>query len=94
MSFGGLFVPGMESFSQFLGLSSDLHDVFGSLFEAFECGQASSHTDPMLKRVKRASLTSSQVAASPRLERMTDQVAPMRSWHHVILLLSSSTSPS
>ena len=60
----------------------------------FSTAQASSLTDPMPKRVRRASLASSQVAASSRLERMRDPLALIRSWHHVILLVSSSTSPS
>ena len=56
--------------------------------------QASSFTDPMPKRVRKVSLASSQVVASSRLERMPDPVATMRSWHHVILFVSSPTSPS
>ena len=50
----------------------------------FSAAQASSLSDPMPKRLRRASLASSQVAASSRLERMPDPVAPMRSWHHVV----------
>ena len=61
---------------------------------SFNAAQASSLTDPMPKRVRRASFASSQVAASSRLDRMPDPVVPMRSWHHVILLVSSPTSPS
>ena len=60
----------------------------------FSAAQASSLTDPIPKQVRRASLASSQVAASSRLERMPDPVAPLRSWHHMILLVSSLTSPS
>ena len=67
---------------------------FVPFLRPFSAAQASSFTDPMPKRVRRASLAFSQVAASPRLDRMPDPVMPMRSWHHVILLVSSSTSPS
>ena len=60
----------------------------------FSAAPASSLTDPMPKRVRRASLASSQVASSSKLERMPDPFAPMRSWHHVILFVSLPTSPS
>ena len=60
----------------------------------FRVAQASSLTDPMPKQVRRVSLASSQVVALSKLEGMPDLVAPMRSWHHVILFVSSPTSPS
>ena len=56
--------------------------------------QASSLTEPMPRRESGASLAASQEASSSRLERMLEPVAPMRSWHQVILLASSPTSPS
>ena len=56
--------------------------------------QASSLTEPMPRRVSRASFASSQAASSSKLERMLEPVAPMKSWHQVILLVSSPTSPS
>ena len=43
--------------------------------------------------MRRASFASSQVAASSRLARIPELVVPMRSWHQVILLVSSVTSP-
>ena len=64
------------------------------LFRVLSAPQASSLIDPMPRRVSRASFASSQVASSSRLERMQEPVAPMRSWHQVILLVSSPTSPS
>ena len=63
-------------------------------FRVLSAAQASSLTDPMPRRVSRASFASSQVASSSRLERMPEPVVPMRSWHQVILLVSSPTSPS
>ena len=62
-------------------------------FKFLRAAQASSLTEPMTRRVSRASFASSQVASSSKLERMLETVAPMRSWHKVILLVAS-TSPS
>ena len=58
-------------------------------FRFLSAAQASSLTDPMPRRVSRASFVSSQVASSSKLKRMLEPVAPMRSWHQVILLVSS-----
>ena len=63
-------------------------------FRFLSAAQASPLTDPMPRRVSRASFASSQVASSSKLERMLEPVAPMRSWHQVILLVFSLTSPS
>ena len=63
-------------------------------FRFLSAAQASSLTDLMPRQVSRASFASSQVASSSKLERMLEPVAPMRSWHQVILLVSYPTSPS
>ena len=63
-------------------------------FKFLSAAQDLSLSDPMPRRVSRASFASSQVASSFKLERMLEPVAPMRSWHQVILLVSSPTSPS
>ena len=94
MTFGGFFVSGVEFLGEFFRLASELHNVLGPFFRVFSTAQASSLTDPMSRRVSRASFASSQVASSSRLERMPEPVAPMMSWHQVILLDSSPTSPS
>ena len=52
---------------------------FVPFLRPFRGAQASSFIELMSKWVRRVSLASSQVAASPRLDRMPDLVAPMRS---------------
>ena len=64
--------------------------VFNCLSEA----QASSLTEPAPNRDNNVSLAASQVAPSPRLARMLLPVAPINSWHQVILALSASTCPN
>ena len=56
--------------------------------------QASSLTEPTPRRDSSVSLATSQDASSSRPARMLDPVAPIRSWHQVILALSVLTSPN
>ena len=63
-------------------------------FKFLRVAQASSLTESMPRRVSNASLASSQLASSSKLERMLEPVVPMRSSHQVILFMSSPTSPS
>ena len=67
---------------------------FVSFLRFLSAAQAFSLTEPMPRRVSRASYASPQVASSFKLERMLEPIVPMRSWHQVILLVSSPTSPS
>ena len=64
------------------------------LFNCFSAAQASSLTEPMPRRDSSVSLATSQDASSSRLARMLDPVAPISSWHQVILALSVFTYPS
>ena len=63
-------------------------------FNCFSAVQASSLTEPMLRRDSNVSLAASKDASSSSQSRMLDPVAPIRSWHQVILNLSVSTCPS
>ena len=67
---------------------------FEPLFNCFNEAQASSLTEPAPSRDNNVSLAASQVASSSRLARMLLPVAPISSWHQVILALSVLTSPS
>ena len=67
---------------------------FEPLFNCFNEAQASSLTEPAPRRDNNVSLAASQVASSSRLARMLLPVAPISSWHQVILTLSVLTSPS
>ena len=67
---------------------------FEPLFSCFSEAQASSRTEPAPKRDSNVSLAASQVASSSRPARMLLPVAPISSWHLVILALSVLTSPS
>ena len=64
------------------------------LFSYLRAAQASSLTEPMPRRDSSVSLATSQDASSSRLARMLDPVAPISSWHQVILALSVLTSPN
>ena len=64
------------------------------LLSCFREAQASSWTEPAPKRDSSVSLAASQVASSSRPARMLEPVAPISSWHQVILALSVLTSPS
>ena len=68
--------------------------LWSRFFKFLRVAQASSLTESMPRRVSNASLASSQVASSSKLERMLEPVVPMRSSHQVILFVSSPTSPS
>ena len=84
----------VQSFGEFLCLASDSTISLEPLFSCFNAAQASSFTEPMPRRDSSVSLAVSQDASSSNPERMMDPVAPIRSWHQVILDLSVSTSPS
>ena len=55
---------------------------------------ASSLTEPAPKRDNRVSFAVFHVVSSSKPAKMLFPVAPMRSWHQIILDLSVSTSPS
>ena len=67
---------------------------FEPLFICFSEAQTSSRTEPAPKRDSNVSLAASQVASSSRPVRMLLPVAPISSWHQVILALSVLISPS
>ena len=67
---------------------------FEPFFSCFSEAHASSRTEPAPKRDNNVSLAASQVASSSRPARMLEPVAPISSWHQVILALSVLTSPS
>ena len=67
---------------------------FEPLLSCFREAHASSRTEPAPKRDNSVSLAASQVASSLRPARMLLPVAPISSWHQVILALSVLTSPS
>ena len=67
---------------------------FEPLLSCFKEAHASSRTEPVPKRDSSVSLAASQVASSSRPERMLEPVAPISSWHQVILALSVLTYPS
>ena len=67
---------------------------FEPLLSCFKEAHASSRTEPAPKRDSSVSLAASQVASSSRPARMLEPVAPISSWHQVILALSVLTSPS
>ena len=67
---------------------------FEPLFNCFNEAQASSLTEPAPNWDNNVSLAASQVASSSKLARMLLPVAPISSWHQVILALSVSTCPS
>ena len=67
---------------------------FEPLFNCLSEAQASSLTEPAPKRDNSVSLAASQVAPSSKLARMLLPVAPISSWHQVILALSVSTYPN
>ena len=67
---------------------------FEPLLSCFSAAQASSRTEPTPRRDSKFSLAVSQDASSSRLARMLDPVAPISSWHQVILALSVLTSPN
>ena len=67
---------------------------FEPRFSCFSEAQASSRTEPAPKQDSNVSLAASQVASSSRPARMLPPVAPISSWHQVILALSVLTSPS
>ena len=64
------------------------------LLSCLSAAQNSSLTEPMPRRDSNVSLAISQDASSSRLARMLDPVAPISSWHQVILTLSVLTSPN
>ena len=94
MTFGGFFVSGVESLGEFFASPASSTMSLDPFLKFLSAAQASSLTDPTSRRVSRASFASSQVASLSKLERMPEPVAPMRSWHQVILWVSSPTSPS
>ena len=67
---------------------------FEPLLSCLSAAQASSRTEPMPRRDSSVFLAVSQDASSSRLARMLDPVAPISSWHQVILALSVLTSPN
>ena len=67
---------------------------FEPLLSCFREAHASSRTEPAPKRDNSVSLAASQVASSSRPARMLLPVAPISSWHQVILALSVLISPS
>ena len=67
---------------------------FEPLFNCLSEAQASSLTEPAPKRDSSVSLAASQVAPSSKLVRILLPVAPISSWHQVILALSASTCPN
>ena len=67
---------------------------FEPLFNCLSAAQASSLTEPAPKRDNSVSLAAPQVAPSSRLARMLLPVAPISSWHQVILALSAYTCPN
>ena len=67
---------------------------FEPLFNCLSEAQASSLTEPAPKRDSSVSLAASQVAPSSKLARILLPVAPISSWHQVILALSASTCPN
>ena len=60
---------------------------FEPRLSCFKDAQASSRTEPAPKRDSSVSLAASQVASSSRPARMLEPVAPISSWHQVILAL-------
>ena len=66
---------------------------FEPLLSCFREAHVSSRTEPAPKRDS-SDLAASQVASSSRPARMLEPVAPVSSWHQVILALSVLTSPS
>ena len=67
---------------------------FEPRLSCFKEAHASSRREPAPKRDSSVSLAASQVASSSRPARMLEPVAPISSWHQVILALSVLTSPS
>ena len=67
---------------------------FEPLLSYFREAHASSRTEPAPKRGNSDSLAASQIASSSRPARMLLPVAPICSWHQVILALSVLASPS
>ena len=61
---------------------------FEPRLSCFKDAQASSRTEPAPKRDSSVSLATTQVASSSRPARMLEPVAPISSWHQVILALS------
>ena len=67
---------------------------FVPLVRFLRATHASSLTEPAPKRDNRVSFAVFHVVSSSKPAKMLFPVAPMRSWHQIILDLSLSTSPS
>ena len=94
MAFCCFLVARVQAFSEPLDFDRELHYFFGASFKFLRAAQASSLTEPTPRRDSSVSLATSHDALSSRLARMLDPVAPIRSWHQVILALSVFTSPN
>ena len=68
--------------------------LFVPLFSCLSEAHASSLTEPAPSRDSKVSLAASQVAPSSKLARILLPVAPISSWHQVILALLASTCPN
>ena len=64
------------------------------LVRCLRATHALSLTEPAPNRESRVSFAASQVVSASSPARMLLPVAPIKSWHQVILALSASTSPS
>ena len=85
---------GCRRLASFLASPASSIISFEPRLSCFKEAQSSSRTEPAPKRDSSVSLAVSQVASSSRLARMLEPVAPISSWHQVILALSVLTSPS
>ena len=85
---------GCRRLASFLASPASSIISFEPRLSCFKEAQASSRTEPAPKRDSSVSLAASQVASSSRPARMLEPVAPISSWHLVILALSVLTSPS
>ena len=94
MALRGFFVAGVQAFRELPGFACELYYFIRASFQLFKGCQASSLMEPTPKQDSSVSLATSQDASSSRPARMLDPVAPISSWHQVILTLSVLTSPN